>query len=265
VTSKCSKTKEGCRESKKMEKHWSRCNMTTPAISRSNDTYWRQPPKPDMFTKWFYAFNPHFDPSPTWLFTFDSSDLIFLYLWPFSLGFNFTKLCFQSIKTHHSILPTIWFAIQEWNANLKSAQQFPNLFALTNVYEIDPLWHCHGLILRVDAHLGSILSTFFEQILRTQIPKVQKIQSSHQSFLRFRDLSMQNLLTEHWWNWHMMMSCRGMVYINRERVCKHHLHSSHFPMSSFHSLFSAAFSTKILRHVPVTRISPRNLTVQLQW
>jgi hypothetical protein len=37
-------------------------------------------------------------------------------------------------------------------------------------------------------HLGSKSPTFNTQLLQTQIPKVQKIQSSHQSFLHFCDL-----------------------------------------------------------------------------
>ncbi len=48
--------------------------------------------------------------------------------------------------------------------------------------------------------LGSISSMFYEQLLGPQILKVQKIQSSHQSFLHFWDLLAWKLLVEPWWN-----------------------------------------------------------------
>ena len=39
-------------------------------------------------------------------------------------------------------------------------------------------------------HLGSISSTFYAQLLRTQIPKAQKKTVNSSSFLRFRDLRL---------------------------------------------------------------------------
>ncbi len=49
--------------------------------------------------------------------------------------------------------------------------------------------------------LGSISSTFNKLLLRTRIPKAQKMQSNCQSFLHFRDLQAQKLLVECWRNW----------------------------------------------------------------
>jgi len=66
-------------------------------------------------------------------------------------------------------------------------------------------------------HLGSISSTLYEQLLFMQILKAPKKRHwSCQSFLHFRDLLMQKLLVEHWWNWplcsHGIQACIG-VYL----------------------------------------------------
>ncbi len=50
-------------------------------------------------------------------------------------------------------------------------------------------------------HHGSISSTIYKQLLHEKIPKVQKRQSSCQSFWPFWDLHVKKLLIEHSWNW----------------------------------------------------------------
>ncbi len=55
---------------------------------------------------------------------------------------------------------------------------------------------------------GSISLKFYEQ----EILKVQKRQSSCQSFFCFRDLRAQKLRVERWWNWHHV-SISPMFYV----------------------------------------------------
>jgi len=51
------------------------------------------------------------------------------------------------------------------------------------------------------SNMGSISSTFYEELVRVQITKAQKRQSSCQSLLCIWDLFVQKLLAECWWNW----------------------------------------------------------------
>ena len=53
-------------------------------------------------------------------------------------------------------------------------------------------------------NLGSISSTFYEQLLRSQIPKAPKSCLTWLSFLRFWDLRVQKLPVERWWNWPLL-------------------------------------------------------------
>ncbi len=76
-------------------------------------------------------------------------------------------------------------------------------------------------------HQGSISSTFYEQLLCMQTPKVQKRQSSCQSFFHFCDLRTQKLLVEHWWNWHQALPMIATAGVNSiRRVPKMKVHRS---------------------------------------
>jgi len=47
---------------------------------------------------------------------------------------------------------------------------------------------CSWCVLETESDQGSISPTFYENLLSAQIQKVQKIHSTHQSFMRFWDL-----------------------------------------------------------------------------
>jgi len=63
-------------------------------------------------------------------------------------------------------------------------------------------WRC-GETITVPWHLGSIFSTFYVQLLCTQIPTEQKRLTTWLYFLHFWDLGASKLLIKRRWNWHM--------------------------------------------------------------